>query len=50
MQQVALPELYRKGFFGKAAFYVGTALRILRGLEDFLRVSTFPSLKLILIF
>src|ERR1700729_1405851 len=35
MQQVALAGLYRAGFFEKAAFYGGTALRIFYGLDRF---------------
>ncbi len=35
MQEVALAGLYRKGFFEKAAFYGGTALRIFYGLDRF---------------
>ena len=35
MQEVALAGLYREGFFEKAAFYGGTALRILHGLDRF---------------
>lgn len=35
MQEVALAGLYRKGFFEKAAFYGGTALRIVYGLDRF---------------
>jgi hypothetical protein len=35
MQEVALAGLYRKGFFEKAAFYGGTALRIFYGLNRF---------------
>lgn len=35
MQQVALAGLYRSGFFQKAAFYGGTALRIFYGLQRF---------------
>lgn len=35
MQEVALAGLYRAGFFEKAAFYGGTALRILYGLDRF---------------
>lgn len=35
MQQVALAGLYRGGFFEKAAFYGGTALRIFYGLDRF---------------
>ena len=35
MQEVALAGLYRGGFFNKAAFYGGTALRIFHGLDRF---------------
>ena len=35
MQQIALAGLYRSGFFEKAAFYGGTALRIFYGLDRF---------------
>jgi predicted nucleotidyltransferase component of viral defense system len=35
MQEVALAGLYRKGFFEKAAFYGGTALRIFYRLDRF---------------
>ena len=35
MQEVALAGLYRAGFFEKAAFYGGTALRIFYGLERY---------------
>lgn len=35
MQEVALAGLYRAGFFEKAAFYGGTALRIFYGLDRF---------------
>lgn len=35
MQQIALAGLYRSGFFEKAAFYGGTALRIFYGLNRF---------------
>ncbi|MCC6286480.1 MAG: nucleotidyl transferase AbiEii/AbiGii toxin family protein [Chitinophagaceae bacterium] len=35
MQQITLAGLYRGGFFGKAAFYGGTALRIFYGLQRF---------------
>lgn len=35
MQEVALTGLYRSGFFEKAAFYGGTALRIFYGLPRF---------------
>ncbi|MFA7084614.1 MAG: nucleotidyl transferase AbiEii/AbiGii toxin family protein [Arcobacteraceae bacterium] len=34
-QEIALLGLYRGGFFNKAAFYGGTSLRILYGLERF---------------
>jgi predicted nucleotidyltransferase component of viral defense system len=35
IQQIALLGLYRGGFFDKAAFYGGTALRVLYGLQRF---------------
>lgn len=35
MQEIALAGLYRTGFFDKAAFYGGTALRIFHGLDRF---------------
>lgn len=35
MQEVALAGLYRSGFFSKAAFYGGTALRIFHALDRF---------------
>lgn len=35
MQEIALAGLYRTGFFEKAAFYEGTALRIFYGLNRF---------------
>lgn len=35
MQEIVLCELSRIGFFGKAAFYGGTALRIFYGLDRF---------------
>ncbi len=35
MQEIALAGLYRAGFFEKAAFYGGTALRIFHGLDLF---------------
>lgn len=35
MQEIALAGLYRSGFFEKAAFYGGTALRIFYGLDRF---------------
>ncbi|EEP3708961.1 nucleotidyl transferase AbiEii/AbiGii toxin family protein [Campylobacter jejuni] len=34
-QEITLLGLYRGGFFNKAAFYGGTSLRILYGLERF---------------
>ena len=35
MQEIALAGLYRAGFYEKAAFYGGTALRIFYGLDHF---------------
>jgi len=35
IQEITLAGLYRSGFFEKAAFYGGTALRIFHGLERF---------------
>ncbi|MCP9911748.1 nucleotidyl transferase AbiEii/AbiGii toxin family protein [Cyanobium sp. BA20m-p-22] len=35
MQEIALAGLYRRGFFGKAAFYGGTCLRIFQKLPRF---------------
>jgi len=35
IQEIALAGLYRSGFFDKAAFYGGTCLRILYGLDRF---------------
>ena len=35
MQEIALAGLYRSGFFEKAAFYEGTALRIFHGMDRF---------------
>lgn len=52
MQEVALAGLYRKGFFEKAAFYGGTALRIFYGLErysedlDFSLLETNPDFSI----
>jgi Domain of unknown function (DUF1814). len=40
-QEVALCGLSRGGFFDKAAFYGGTALRIFYGLDRFSRTWTF---------
>ena len=34
-QQIALPGLYRDGFFDKAAFYGDTCLRIIHGLNRY---------------
>ena len=36
MQEVALAGLYRGGFFEKAAFYGGTALRIIKLIKSYL--------------
>lgn len=52
MQEVALAGLYRTGFFEKAAFYGGTALRIFHGLDrfsedlDFSLLSSMPEFSL----
>jgi predicted nucleotidyltransferase component of viral defense system len=35
MQEIALAGLQRSGFFEKAAFYEGTALRLFYGLDRF---------------
>jgi hypothetical protein len=35
MQEVALAGLQRAGFFQKAAFYGGTALRVFYGMDRF---------------
>ncbi|MFN9710222.1 MAG: nucleotidyl transferase AbiEii/AbiGii toxin family protein [Bacteroidota bacterium] len=45
MQEIALAGLYRSGFFEKAAFYGGTALRILHGLDRFSEDLDFSLLK-----
>jgi hypothetical protein len=45
MQEIALSGLYRAGFFEKAAFYGGTALRIFYGLERFSEDLDFSLLK-----
>ena len=45
MQEVALAGLYRSGFFEKAAFYGGTALRIFQGLDRFSEDLDFSLLK-----
>ena len=45
MQEVALAGLYRGGFFEKAAFYGGTALRIFHGLDRFSEDLDFSLLK-----
>jgi len=52
MQEIALAGLYRSGFFEKAAFYGGTALRIFHGLKrysedlDFTLLEVNPSFSL----
>lgn len=52
MQEIALAGLYRAGFFEKAAFYGGSALRIFYGLNrfsediDFSLLETNPDFKL----
>jgi predicted nucleotidyltransferase component of viral defense system len=45
MQEVALAGLYRGGFFEKAAFYGGTALRIFHGVDRFSEDLDFSLLK-----
>src|SRR6266702_4632825 len=45
IQEVALLGLWRQGFFEKAAFYGGTALRILYGLDRFSEDLDFTLLK-----
>ena len=45
MQQVALAGLYRAGFYEKAAFYGGTALRIFYSLDRFSEDLDFSLLK-----
>lgn len=45
MQAIALAGLYRSGFFEKAAFYGGTALRIFYGLDRFSEDLDFSLLK-----
>ena len=45
LQQTALLGLERHGFFEKAAFYGGTALRILYGLDRFSEDLDFTLLK-----
>lgn len=45
LQQMALLALERQGFFEKAAFYGGTALRILYGLDRFSEDLDFTLLK-----
>lgn len=41
LQEIALAGLVRRGFFGKAAFYGGTCLRIFHGLRGFLKIWIF---------
>lgn len=45
MQEIALAGLYRAGFFEKAAFYGGTALRIFHGLPRFSEDLDFTLLR-----
>lgn len=45
MQEIALSGLYRAGFFEKAAFYSGTALRMFYGLDRFSEDLDFSLLK-----
>lgn len=45
VQEIALLGLYRGGFFARAAFYGGTALRIFHGLERFSEDLDFSLLK-----
>lgn len=45
MQEIALAGLSRSGFFEKAAFYGGTALRIFYGLDRFSEDLDFSLLK-----
>lgn len=45
LQQTALLGLERQGFFEKAAFYGGTALRILYGLDRFSEDLDFTLIK-----
>jgi predicted nucleotidyltransferase component of viral defense system len=45
MQDIALAGLYRTGFFEKAAFYGGTALRIFYGLDRYSEDLDFSLLK-----
>ncbi len=45
MQEIALAGLYRGGFFEKAAFYGGTALRIFHGLDRFSEDLDFSLLR-----
>ena len=44
MQEIALAGLYRSGFFEKAAFYGGTALRIFHGIDRFSEALDFSLL------
>lgn len=45
MQEIALAGLYRRGFFGKAAFYGGTCLRIFHQLPRFSEDLDFSLLR-----
>ena len=46
MQEIALAGLQRSGFFEKAAFYGGTALRIFHGLQRFSEDLDFSLLEI----
>ena len=45
MQEIALLGLWRSKFFEKAAFYGGTAMRVLYGLDRFSEDLNFSLLK-----
>lgn len=45
MQEIVLAGLYKSGFFGNAAFYGGTCLRIFHGLQRFSEDLDFSLLK-----
>ena len=47
IQEIALLGLWRAGFFEKAAFYGGTALRIFHGLNRFSEDLDFSLLELV---
>jgi len=44
MQEIALAGLYRADFFGKAAFYGGSSLRVFHGLDRFSETLSFALL------